>query len=168
MKLFKTLIMLGVMNLIAVGCNQTESITPTDSVSPTDSALPFDTDRWVNPWVEIWNTFDLDQVDKLFLQDDRVNYFSSEREGLISGVEALIKHHEGFDFVPGGKELTTKLWLEDIETTQFGSTAVVSCIWFFERDDGRIQRGPATFVYVQVGDEYRIAHVNVSNYLDEE
>jgi len=142
------------LNVTAVGFGQ------------TGSAPPFDTDKWINLWVKSWNTYDLNQVDELFLLDDRVTYFSSERQGLIRGVEALRKHHEGFGFVPGGKEQPNKLWVEDIHTVQFDSTAIVTCIWFFQREDGTTQRGPSTFVYVQVGDEYRIAHVNVGNYID--
>ena len=130
------------------------------------TTLAFDSDKWIDAWVESWNTYDLNQVDRLFLQDDKLTYFSSEKKGVIYGIEAIKDHHAGFGLVPGGKEQPNKLWLEDIKTTQFGSTAVVTGIWFFQRADGTKQRGPVTFVYVRVDDEYRIAHVNFSNYLD--
>lgn len=45
----------------------------------------------------------MNQFEKLFLKDDRVTYFSSEKQGVIKGYEALLKHHEGFGFVKGGK-----------------------------------------------------------------
>ena len=54
----------------------------------------------------------------------------------------------------------------------FDATALTSAwvkgIWYFERADGSQQRGPVTIVYVQQGDEYRIAHMNFSSYLDDE
>ncbi|MCP4897998.1 MAG: hypothetical protein GY906_13580, partial [bacterium] len=58
-------------------------------------------DRWsaesiVSPWVEMWNAYDLDMVDKLFVIDDRVTYLSSEKEGTIVGIEAVREHHRGF------------------------------------------------------------------------
>jgi hypothetical protein len=51
----------------------------------------------VDDWVKFWNTYDLNQVEKLFLKDDRVTYFSSERQGVIKGYEALVRHHEDSD-----------------------------------------------------------------------
>jgi hypothetical protein len=69
-------------------------------------------------------------VDKLFLKDSRLTYFSSAKQGIIKGIEAIRRHHEEFGFVEGGK----------------------------------VQRGPVTLVYVQSGDERRIAHAHFSNY----
>lgn len=126
----------------------------------------FSADKWVDAWVKIWNTYDLSQVDQLFLQDDRLTYFSSEKEGALIGFKAVREHHKGFGFVEGGKEQPNKLWLEDIHSTEFGPSAIVTGIWFFQRQDGRIQRGPVTIVYVQKEDQYRIAHMNFSNYLE--
>lgn len=37
----------------------------------------------------MWNSYDLTLVDHLFLADAYVTYFSSEKEGLITGIEAL-------------------------------------------------------------------------------
>ena len=128
------------------------------------SPVEFDGERWVNAWVQIWNTYDLDQVDVLFLQDDRLTYFSSEKEGVLIGIDAVREHHKGFGFVEGGKQQPNKLWLEDTHAETFGATAVVTAIWYFERPDGTIQRGPVTIVYVRQGEAYRIAHMNFSNY----
>ena len=65
----------------------------------------------VEAWVEMWNTYDLNQVDALFLDDARLSYFSSEREGLIRGMEAVREHHVGFGFAPGGIDQPNRLWL---------------------------------------------------------
>ena len=117
--------------------------------------------RVVDAWVSMWNSYDLSMVDKLFLKDSRLTYFSSEKQGIIKGLEAIRRHHEGFGFVEGGKVQPNKLWLEDMQTEIFGSTAIVKAIWFFQRGgEGKVQRGPVTLVYVQSGDEYRIAHAH--------
>jgi ketosteroid isomerase-like protein len=105
-------------------------------------------------------------VDRLFLQDDRVSYFSSEKEGAVIGIEAVREHHRGFGFVEGGKEQPNKLWVEELQTSAFGPTAVVTAIWFFQRPDGTVQRGPVTMVYVKVDKEFRIAHMHFANYLE--
>lgn len=119
----------------------------------------------VDKWVSIWNTYDLSMVEKLFLNDSRVSYFSSEKKGLIKGIKALIKHHEGFGFVPGGKAQPNKLWLEDINIEVFDRTSIVTALWFFQRGGtNNIQSGPVTLVYAHEGDEWRIAHANFSNY----
>jgi len=123
----------------------------------------------MDAWLELWSTYDLSLVDELFVTDSSVTYFSSEREGLITGIEAVRLHHEGFGFIPGGRPSEQDLWVEDIHTTVFWPTAIVSGIWFFGDRDAApedAQRGPFTFVYVQRGDTYRLAHVNFGTYLD--
>ena len=72
----------------------------------------FQVEELVNSWTAMWNSYDLSMVDKLFLQDSRVSYFSSEREGLIKGFDAVREHHAGFGFVEGGKSQENRLWLE--------------------------------------------------------
>jgi ketosteroid isomerase-like protein len=119
----------------------------------------------VDAWVAIWNSYDLSLVEKLFLNDERVTYFSSEKQGVVKGIEALVRHHEGFGFVMGGKVQPNKLWLEDIDIEAFPGAAVVTAIWLFRRgDSGKTQRGPVTLVYVPVGGGWRIAHANFGNY----
>ena len=129
----------------------------------------------VASWVEMWNSYDLDQVPGLFLTDDRVSYVSSEFEGAIRGYEAVVEHHRGFGFVPGGVEKGTRLWVEDLSEARFGETAVLTAIWYFQRDDAGgatslqpPQRGPVTFVCVLQGNQWRFAHMNFGNYLDSE
>jgi len=120
----------------------------------------------VDDWVKFWNTYDLNQVPKLFLNDDRVTYFSSEKQGIVKGFEALIKHHEGFGFVKGGKKpQPNKLWLEDIDVEDFGDSAIVCAIWFFQRPGGdKPQKGPVTIVYERTENSWAIAHANFGNY----
>lgn len=104
-------------------------------------------------------------VDELFLNDSRVTYFSSEREGLIKGIDELRRHHEGFGFVEGGRDQSNRLWLEDTQKESFSQAAIVTAVWRFQRKgSGDVQRGPVTLVYVRTGDGYRIAHANFSNY----
>lgn len=158
MKFSKIAALVGITVLVYICCSGSGSI---EKFKPS-----FDAAKWVNAWVKIWNTYDLNQVDELFLQDDRLTYFSSEKEGVIIGFEAVREHHRGFGFAEGGKKQPNKLWLEDIHTTDLGSSVIVTAIWFFQRPDGRIQRGPVTIVYLQQGEEYRIAHMNFSNYLE--
>ena len=62
-------------------------------------------DRLVTRWERSWNTYDLREVDSVFWSDRSVTYFSSERAGLIRGIDALREHHAGFGFVAGGKVL---------------------------------------------------------------
>ena len=121
--------------------------------------------RLVDAWVAIWNSYDLSMVLKLFVNDERVTYFSSEKQGVVKGIEALIKHHEGFGFVRGGKDHPNRLWLEDVDIEAFAGVAVVTAIWFFKRGGSeKVQKGPVTLVYVPVSGEWRIAHANFGNY----
>jgi hypothetical protein len=89
--------------------------------------------KLVDEWVAIWNSYDLDQIPPLFLADERVTYFSSEKEGAVKGFQALMDHHRGFGFVEGGKESPNKLWLEDVHVATYDASAVVTAIWFFRR-----------------------------------
>ena len=158
------MVLMGLVLMVGGGC-QAQQVTPHN---PAAAASDFDTGRWMEAWVAMWNSYDLTQVDKLFLESSQLNYFSSEKEGVIRGIEAVREHHQGFGFVTGGKSQENKLWVEDIQTDIFGNTAVVTGIWFFQRSSGEIQRGPVTIVYVQVGDEYRIAHMHFANYIKKE
>ncbi len=129
--------------------------------------VPFDVDRHIAAWVSLWNTYDLSKVDELFLTDDRVTYFSSEKEGLIRGIEAVREHHRGFGFVEGGKPAEKELWMEELQSDVFGTTAVVTGIWFFgSRADDRdeVQHGPVTFVYAMEDEEFKLAHLHFANY----
>jgi hypothetical protein len=157
---------------VAVACAPGE---PAGSGAETDAAtLPatFDTEANLAAWLELWATYDLDKVDELFLVDPPPTYFSSEKQGLIVGLDAIREHHAGFGFVPGGSQPTSELWLEEVHSELFGTTAVVNAIWYFgDRSaaspggPGAVQRGPMTAVYVLDGDTYKIAHMSFSEYL---
>ena len=127
----------------------------------------FDAQEQVNAWISMWNEYNLSMVDKLFLTDDRITYFSSEKEGLIKGIEAVREHHKGFGFIERGKIQDNKLWVEDIQVDEYSKAVVVTGIWFFRRgpeSSEDISRGPVTFVYVQEGEEYSLAHLHFSEY----
>ena len=121
--------------------------------------------KLIDDWVKFWNTFDLSQVENLFLKDDRITYFSSEKQSLIKSYKELIKHHEGFGFVKGGKVVLSKLWLEEIDIEDFGDSAIVCAIWFFKRPNVEDpQTGPVTIIYERTADGWGIAHANFGNY----
>lgn len=128
----------------------------------------WDQDRIVGAWVELWNSYDLDRVDDLFVIDERVTYLSSEREGTIVGIEAVREHHAGFGFISGGQERDTSLWVEDLHSTRIQDGVVVTAIWHFRRGDGTQQRGPMTLVYVLDDGEYRLIHLHFANYPSED
>ena len=143
--------------------------TLTAACTTNESAPLFEADEHMAAWVNLWNTYDLSLIDDLFLTDSTVTYFSSEREGLITGINAVRTHHEGFGFVPGGKEAAQELWIDEVHTANYGPTAIVTGVWFFGQRDSapdEVQRGPFTFVYVLKDAGYRLAHLNFGTYLE--
>ena len=140
-------------------CSKEQTLKDVSSESQINELL--------NGWVKMWNSYDLDQVDKLFLNSSSVTYFSSEKEGVIKGIEAVREHHKGFGFIPGGKESDNRLWVEEMFIEIFESCAAVSSIWFFQRageDREKVQRGPMSIMYVKDGENYKIAHMHFGNY----
>lgn len=129
----------------------------------------FDMEELIGRWVAMWNTYDLGQVEELFLTNDKVTYFSSEKQGLVRGIDAVREHHRGFGFVPGGHAPERELWVEDVEADAFGTSAVVTAVWYFgdRAERAKAQRGPMTFVYVLDGSEFRLAHLHFANYESE-
>ena len=105
--------------------------------------------------VSFWNTYDLNQIERLFLKDDTVTYFSFEKHGLIKGYDELIMHHEGFGFVKGGKVQFNKLWLEKVDIEDFGVSSIVCVIWFFKRQNAKNpQKEPVTIVNEKTPDGF--------------
>lgn len=110
-------------------------------------------------WEKSWNTYDLNEVHRLFVNDTSVTYFSSERPGLIHGIDSLVAHHQRFGFVAGGKVSGNRLWLSDVRYLPGAVTAT----WHFQRASGNEQKGPVSFVLKKVPQGYRIAHAHFSN-----
>ena len=50
----------------------------------------------ITRWTRFWNSYDLDELEALFVMDERVTYFSSEKQGLLRGPTALRQNHSGF------------------------------------------------------------------------
>lgn len=148
----------------------TRSLPAAPAEAPQDGTGPR---ALVEAWVEMWNRYDLDRVGELFIADDRLTYFSSEYEGVIRGFQAILDHHRGFGFVPGGEDRGVRLWLEDLEEDRFGEAAVLTAIWYFQRapegsqlDSEPPQRGPVTFVCLETRDGWRFVHMTFGNYPD--
>ena len=113
----------------------------------------------LSAWEKSWNTYDLNEVSRLFVTDNSVTYFSSERAGLIQGLDSLLRHHRGFGFVAGGKTTDNRLWLTEVHYRPLAATAT----WHFQRPGSPEQRGPVTFLFQQSGKGYLIAHAHFSN-----
>jgi hypothetical protein len=117
-------------------------------------------------WSLSWNLYDLDLAARLFTTDPPPTYFSSETPGRIGGVDALMAHHKGFGFVPGGKAADNRLWLEDLQVREGGGFASATAVWLFDRDvagPAPAQRGPVTFVLAKTEDGWRIGHAHFAN-----
>lgn len=159
MKSSKIFFAIGIISFATIQIGNTEPIN--------GSIVSNEAEKCVKKWVKFWNAYDLDQVDELFLQDGRLTYFSSEKEGAIFGIDAVREHHKGFGFISGGKEQPNKLWVEDLHFADFDSSVIVTGIWCFQKPDSSKQRGPVTIVYIQQGEQFRIAHMNFSEYKSE-
>ncbi len=120
----------------------------------------------IDRWVTMWNSYNLNEVDSLFVADETVSYFSSEYRGLIRGRAALKSHHERFGFVVGGKPPGNRLWLEDVIVDSMGpGAALVTAIWKFQRVGAdQVQSGPVSFALVDRGLGYRILHAHFANH----
>ena len=168
----RLLLVLFPLTVVLFGCAPSEPLESAAEAEAGPHEAAFDADAYVAAWTELWGTYDLDKVDELFLATPDSTYFSSEKEDLIVGLDAIREHHAGFGFVPGGSPPAIELWLEDVHATAFGSTAVVNAIWYFgdraaasSGDDGGAQKGPMTAVFVLDGDSYKIAHMHFAEYL---
>jgi len=152
------LLVLFVLPGLTGGCESPESAS--EPLGPPDALI----ERWVG----MWNSYDLNEVEELFLEDPRITYLSSEREGVIQGMEELLDHHRGFGFVPGGDARASRLWLDGLRTDLFGDVAVVTGVWYFASDEAsgeEPQRGPVTFVTLWSSGRWSFVHMNFSEYL---
>lgn len=145
--------------LITFGCSNIKSAQPINEVEANEI---------IDKWLVLWQTYDLNALEEIFWNDPQCSYFSSEKEGLITGYDALIPHHESFGFAKGGKKPAKSLWLEDQNLLMLESTCVVTAIWYFgdksvPRDS--VQNGPVTFVLLRDdNDLVRIGHTQFANY----
>ena len=120
-------------------------------------------------WLAMWRRYDLDRVADLFVNDDALTYFPSDREGLIEGFTAVREYHEGLGFVAGGFQPEEELWLEQVTVADFGESAVVGAVWYFGTRVNRraAGRGPLTMVLARTESGFRISHINFGNYAPE-
>ena len=122
----------------------------------------------IDKWLKLWETYDLNMLDEIFLQTKDLTYFSSEKEGLMIGYQHLKLHHSGFGFVEGGKQPEKSLWLEDMETKIYGETAMVAAIWYFGDKNivkDSVSNGPVTFIFIKdKQDNVKIVHTHFANY----
>ena len=80
-------------------------------------------------------------------------------------IEVVKAVHGYIPLLKGGKEIRSKLWLEEIDVEDLGDSAIVGAIWFFKRSNTENpQTGPVTIVYERTTDGWRIAHANFGNY----
>lgn len=133
-----------------------------------DAAALRDVRESLAAWVDSWNTRDLARIDELFVTDSTVTYFSSERRGLIRGIDAVRDHHVNMGFVPGGAPAESELWIDGVTYRGGHEDVVVTATWYFgDRQAPRdsVQSGPMTAVYVAMGDGVRIGHMHFSEYV---
>ena len=133
---------------------------------PAAAEPPATPQALLDAWVGLWGSYDLDVVGELFVRDDRLTYFSSEFEGLIRGYDAIVEHHRGFGFVPGGTERDSVIWVEDAAFVELGTTVMIGAICYFGDPDspGDAQKGPMTVLAVPDGDGFRIGHMHFATY----
>jgi ketosteroid isomerase-like protein len=120
----------------------------------------------LDAWVDLWSSYDLDRVSDLFLQDERLTYFSSEKEGLLKGFEQIVEHHRGFGFEPEGSPRDQVIWVEDVQINEFGDAALIAAIWYFGNPDSPAdaQRGPMSAMSIRTADGQRFVHMHFSTY----
>jgi len=124
-------------------------------------------------WSLAWNLYDLDLVKALFASGlpptvtTAPTYFSSEVPGRIEGFEAVMAHHRGFGFVPGGKASDARLWLEGLAIRNHeDAIALVTGTWGVDGDvagSAPAQRGPVSFILQRTADGWRFIHAHFAN-----
>jgi imidazolonepropionase-like amidohydrolase len=130
---------------------------------------PATPDALLEAWLGMWRRHDLDMIDDVFLDDDVVTYYASDREGLIQGIDAIREYHAGLGFASGGFRPEMELWLERVNIADFGESAVIGAVWYFgDRLDRRATgRGPLTMALARTVSGFKIAHVNFGKYAPE-
>jgi len=120
----------------------------------------------LDSWLAMWRRYDLAPMRELFVVDDALTYFPSDRQGLISGFDRVRDYHADLGFVVGGFQPERELWLEDITIADFEESAVIGAVWYFgsRANVAAAGRGPLTMVLARTEVGYRITHVNFGNY----
>ena len=126
----------------------------------------FDVEKVIGEWVEMWMQYDLSKIDELFLESDDLTYYSSEKQRVMKGLEAVKEHHRGYGFVPGGKKHGNKIWAENLEATPIDNVVAVTGIWHYRQVMGAHQWGSFSFVYVNKDDRFLLAHLHFGRYPD--
>jgi ketosteroid isomerase-like protein len=143
--------------------------TPSTRTGTGTGAGPATPQALVDAWLAMWQRYDLDRVADLFVNDDALTYFPSDREGLIEGFAAVRAYLEDLGFVSGGFQPESEMWLEQVNVSDFGESAVVGAVWYFGNRLNRraAGRGPLTMALARVGEGWRISHINFGNYQPE-
>ncbi len=143
---------------------KTEIIEKTETTQITQE----ESKQVIDKWLKLWETYDLNMLDDIFLQSDELTYFSSEKEGLMKGFKHLKPHHISFGFVEGGKAPEKALWLEKVETRIYEGSTMVGGVWYFgdkSLPKDSISKGPVTFVLIKNKEgDTKIAHTHFANY----
>ena len=67
--------------LVTVGCISIEHESDAFKTEATKKPkLRFEAEKSVGAWVEMWNTYDLSEVDRLFLTNDKITYFLRKKK----------------------------------------------------------------------------------------
>jgi imidazolonepropionase-like amidohydrolase len=142
---------------------------PTPNVVAAAPAGPTTPQAVLEGWLGMWREYDLDRVAELFVNDDALSYFPSDREGAIEGFTEVLEYHRELGFTPGGFDPDNELWLEQVMISDFEDSAVVTAVWHFgARLTRQISgRGPFTMVIARTGAGFRISHVALGNYAPE-
>ncbi len=125
----------------------------------------------ITRWVEFWNTRDLNRLSDIFVPDGDgplagVAYISSEEPGVITGMQALIDHHKGFDFIAGGNQGKGSLCLTDQEIfwNRNSNCPNVTAAWHYQvsQSSEEPSQGRVRFILVPFDEQYRISQANFS------
>ena len=85
------LIIILIFIVLIFGCNPEKQTPGKIENDKEEMKKEFNTQELVDSWASVWNSNDLSLVERLFLTDSYVTYFSTEKEGLIRGINAIRK-----------------------------------------------------------------------------
>ncbi|MBD3414777.1 MAG: tetratricopeptide repeat protein [Candidatus Aminicenantes bacterium] len=135
-----------------------------EPMEQSDSPVLKQIRQTMDRWVKFWNSYDLDELNHLFVTDPKLSYFSSEKAGLIQGIDQVRKHHQDFGFLPGGKKSPNQLWIQNLSINSEKDTATATATWFFKKPKETLQWGPMTAVLIPKEDTWKIIHMHFANH----